>query len=101
MLTILVVDDDHQIRAWVRRTLEFNGYHVEVAGDGKEALAYLKWAEPALILLDLFMPNVDGWKSFGVSGRVPSPSRFWRFPATRSTVTTSLKQQKCSVPTIF
>jgi two-component system, OmpR family, response regulator MprA len=42
MLTILVVDDDHQIRAWVRRTLEFNGYHVEVAGDGKEALAYLK-----------------------------------------------------------
>ena len=76
MLTILVVDDDHQIRAWVRRILEFNGYHVEVAGDGKEALAYLKWAEPALILLDLF-------------------------PATPSTVTTCLKQQKCSVPTIF
>ena len=42
MLTILVVDDDHQIQTWVRRTLEFNGYHVEVAGDGKEALAYLK-----------------------------------------------------------
>jgi two-component system response regulator MprA len=41
MLTILVVDDDHQIRAWVRRILEFNGYHVEVASDGKEALAYL------------------------------------------------------------
>ena len=42
MLTILVVDDDHQIRAWVRRTLEFNGYHVEVAGDGKEALEHVK-----------------------------------------------------------
>jgi len=41
-LRVLVVDDDHQIRAWVRRILEFNGYHVEVAGDGKEALAYLK-----------------------------------------------------------
>ena len=32
MLTILVVDDDHQIRAWIRQILESNGYHLEVAG---------------------------------------------------------------------
>ncbi|MDK2742499.1 MAG: response regulator [Nitrospira sp. BO4] len=60
MPTILVVDDDHQIRVWVRRILESKGYQVEEAGDGKEALAYLERAEPVLILLDIFMPNVDG-----------------------------------------
>jgi DNA-binding response OmpR family regulator len=60
MATILVADDDHQIRAWIRQILESKGYQVEEASDGKEALAYLEQAEPALVVLDLFMPNVDG-----------------------------------------
>ncbi len=60
MATILVADDDPQIRAWIRRILESRGHQVEEARDGKEALAYLKQAEPALVVLDLFMPNVDG-----------------------------------------
>jgi len=60
MPTILVVDDDQQIRAWVRWVLESKGYQIEEARDGKEALIYLERAEPTLILLDLFMPDVDG-----------------------------------------
>ena len=60
MPTILVADDDDQIRVWVRRILESKGYQVEEARDGKEVLGYLKQAEPALVVLDLFMPNVDG-----------------------------------------
>ena len=60
MPTILVADDDDQIRVWVRRILESKGYQVEEASDGKEVLGYLKQAEPALVVLDLFMPNVDG-----------------------------------------
>ncbi len=60
MATILVADDDHQIRAWIRQILESKGYQVEEVCDGKEALAYLKQTEPALVVLDLFMPNVDG-----------------------------------------
>lgn len=60
MPTILVVDDDQQIRAWLRHILESKGFQVEEAGDGKEALAYLEGAEPALIVLDVFMPKMDG-----------------------------------------
>lgn len=60
MPTVLVVDDDQQIRAWLRHLLEAKNYHVEEAGDGKAALAYCERAEPALIVLDLFMPNMDG-----------------------------------------
>lgn len=60
MPTILVVDDDQQIRLWLRRLLEPKGYQVEEAGDGYAALAYLERAEPALVVLDLFMPKVEG-----------------------------------------
>jgi len=60
MATILVVDDDEQIRAWLRCLLEGKGYQVEEACDGYAALAYLERAEPALVVLDLFMPKVDG-----------------------------------------
>ncbi len=60
MPTVLVVDDDEQIRLWLRHLLEGKGYKVEEAGDGYAALAYLKRAQPALVVLDLFMPKVDG-----------------------------------------
>lgn len=60
MSTILVVDDDPQIREWLRHILENRGYQVEEVGDGKEALAFLERAKPALMVLDLFMPNMDG-----------------------------------------
>lgn len=62
MPIILVVDDDQQIRAWLCHILESKGYHVEQACDGEEALTILKRLEPALIVLDLFMPNVDGFE---------------------------------------
>lgn len=60
MPTILVVDDDPQLRGWLCRILEDKGHQVEAVGDGKEALAFLERTEPALIVLDLFMPNMDG-----------------------------------------
>jgi DNA-binding response OmpR family regulator len=60
MSTILVVDDDEQIRGWLRTILEDKQYRVEEASDGKAVLTYLKEAEPALIVLDLFMPDMDG-----------------------------------------
>jgi response regulator RpfG family c-di-GMP phosphodiesterase len=101
MPTILVADDDDQIRVWVRRILESKGDQVEEARDGKEVLGYLKQAEPALVVLDLFMPNVDGLEVILYSGRVPSQSRFSRFPVTRSMVTIRVELQKCSAPTIL
>jgi CheY-like chemotaxis protein len=60
LATVLVVDDDPQIRTWLHHILEDRGYQVRGVGDGKEALVSLERARPALIVLDLFMPNMDG-----------------------------------------
>lgn len=61
MSTILIVDDDFDMRDSLRDVLEDEGFTVAVAGDGLEALDYLKAnAPPALILLDWMMPRCDG-----------------------------------------
>lgn len=58
--TILVVEDDPQIRDVVRITLECAGYRVETASDGAAALAHLEQRRPDLIVLDLMLPEVNG-----------------------------------------
>ena len=58
--TILVVDDEEDIRAGLAEILDHAGYRVEVAGNGEEALAVIqRRGPPALILLDLMMPIMD------------------------------------------
>ncbi|WP_437591425.1 response regulator [Sorangium sp. So ce1000] len=60
---ILVVEDDLDIRSILTQLLVFEGYDVEEAADGAEALALLRRdGPPALILLDLMMPIMDGWQ---------------------------------------
>lgn len=58
---ILVVDDDEAILAMLRDFLESEGMEVRTATNGEEALAALNDVEPALILLDMRMPVLDGW----------------------------------------
>ena len=60
--TILVVDDSPTICRLVTTTLEKRGYRVDAAADGMEALAKLNDAVPDLILLDITMPRLDGYK---------------------------------------
>jgi two-component system response regulator MprA len=57
---ILVVDDDAPIRRMLDRTLSAEGYAVETAADGGEALAAVERSTPDLIVLDVGMPGVDG-----------------------------------------
>jgi two-component system response regulator MprA len=57
---ILVVDDDAPIRRMLVRTLSAEGYAVETAADGGEALAAVERSTPALVVLDVGMPGVDG-----------------------------------------
>ncbi len=58
---ILVVDDDSQVRAAIRRALVELGYEVGEAADGESALAALREAErPQLVILDYVMPGMDG-----------------------------------------
>lgn len=59
--TILVVDDDEDNRTLVKTILTSNGYVVEDAPGGAEALDQMKKAAPALVVLDLMMPEVSGY----------------------------------------
>jgi two-component system, OmpR family, response regulator MprA len=58
---ILVVDDERAVRESLRRALELEGYEIELAGDGGEALSTLGDDEqPDAVILDVLMPGVDG-----------------------------------------
>jgi CheY-like chemotaxis protein len=57
---ILVVDDDSETRAVERQLLGDNGYRVVEARDGAEAMWFIQHDPPALIVLDVHMPDVDG-----------------------------------------
>jgi CheY-like chemotaxis protein len=58
---ILVVDDDPTILAAVSETLQLEGYSVVTAPNGAEALLAMERDPPALVLLDMRMPVLDGW----------------------------------------
>jgi len=57
---VLVVDDDKAVRESLRRSLEFNGYDVALAGDGAEALAAIAATAPDVVVMDVMMPRLDG-----------------------------------------
>ncbi len=57
---ILVADDDPEIVNFLRKGLIFEGYSVETACDGAEALDKIKSGEPDLVILDIMMPGIDG-----------------------------------------
>lgn len=63
MSTILVVDDEEDIRFVLGQMLKREGYEVLSAGSGEEALEMLKKTRPDLILLDVMMPGLDGWET--------------------------------------
>jgi CheY-like chemotaxis protein len=58
---VLIVDDDLDLTKSVRRMLEAAGYTVRCARNGTEALAAVAQKMPAVILLDMLMPYLDGW----------------------------------------
>jgi two-component system response regulator MprA len=57
---ILVVDDEKAVRDSLERALRLNGYDVELAADGREALEAAERSHPDAVVLDLMMPHVDG-----------------------------------------
>lgn len=59
---VLVADDDPHLRELVRHFLEREGLTVHEAADGEEALAKLETVNVSLAVLDVMMPNVDGWR---------------------------------------
>lgn len=62
MVSVLVVDDESDIREAVSEVLADEGYAVYGAGDGAEALRKARAFHPHLVLLDLMMPGMNGWE---------------------------------------
>ena len=61
-ILIMVVDDDPSIRKFIKANLEARDYRVLIAGDGKEAIQIMEEELPELILLDIMMPEMDGFQ---------------------------------------
>jgi two-component system, chemotaxis family, chemotaxis protein CheY len=60
MPSVLVVDDQDQVRQLIRETLEQAGYEVEEASNGKEGVERYRAQLPDLVIMDLLMPDQDG-----------------------------------------
>jgi CheY-like chemotaxis protein len=73
-LPVLVVDDDAEIRQLLRRMLEPDGYRVVEADNGRVALDRLRDVVPSVVLLDLMMPEMDGFEFVAEFRRQPT----WR-----------------------
>jgi CheY-like chemotaxis protein len=65
--SVLVVDDDADIRESLRLVLEDEGFVVRTAADGAQAVAAMEAESPCFVILDLMMPVMDGWE---VAGRM-------------------------------
>ena len=61
--TVLVIDDSETVRAAVGERLERGGYRVASAANGREGLRRLYEIKPDVVLLDVVMPELDGWKT--------------------------------------
>lgn len=70
---VLVIDDDEGIREFVTVALKEEGYRVTAAADGRAALSLLRQDPPSLILLDLWMPEMDGAEFLSAYQLVPAP----------------------------
>lgn len=63
MSKLLIVDDERRIREMIRKYAEFEGYSVEEAEDGMDAIAHCQRTEYDLIIMDVMMPNLDGFSA--------------------------------------
>jgi diguanylate cyclase (GGDEF)-like protein len=71
---VLVVDDDRSTRGALRYTLQRDGFHVEEAADGEQALKMLKRMRPDVILMDAMMPVMDGFTACARVQNLPNGS---------------------------
>ncbi|MBR2785013.1 MAG: response regulator transcription factor [Clostridia bacterium] len=62
-MKLLVVDDEIKIRAVIKEYAEFEGYDIDEAGDGMEAIAKCKATDYDLIIMDIMMPKLDGYSA--------------------------------------
>lgn len=66
MKKIIIADDEHKILMSLEYSFKKNGYDVYIARDGTEVLDFLKNMIPDVILLDIMMPNLDGYSTLEI-----------------------------------
>lgn len=66
MKKIIIADDEHKILMSLEYSFKKNGYDVYIARDGTEVLDFLKTMVPDVILLDIMMPNLDGYSTLEI-----------------------------------
>jgi CheY-like chemotaxis protein len=86
MARILLVDDEPELRIITRMMLEKAGYEVVEASNGEEGLRILANFKPDLILLDVMMPGMGGWK---VCEKIKADEKLKHIPVVMFTVRTS------------
>ena len=62
MKKILIVEDESSLAETLKLRFEATGYRVDIAGDGQEAMQKVRDDKPNLILLDIMLPKIDGYK---------------------------------------
>lgn len=70
MAKILLIDDDPAVRATIEIVLKRNGHDVVSAGDGRKGLQLFEAGQFDLLIVDIFMPNMDGLETIGVVRKI-------------------------------
>ncbi|HEX9160717.1 MAG TPA: response regulator [Thermoanaerobaculia bacterium] len=94
---ILIVEDDPSIRRLVKMVLQREGYAVEMAADGVEAVLKLGLADYDVIILDLMMPNLDGF-SFMSTLAEKDPARLKKVIVTSAASPAVIKERMLGQP---
>jgi len=90
---ILLVDDEQDLVMMVEMRLQSEGYEVITANDGQEGLEKAKKESPDLVILDVMMPKMDGYK---VCGLLKADTRFNKIPIIMFTARAQQEDQQMS-----
>ena len=94
---VLIVEDDPAIRRLVKTVLQREGYRVDVANDGIEAVLKLGVAEFDVIVLDLMMPNLDGFNLMNTLA-ANDPSRLQKIIVTSAASPSIIRDRMTGTP---
>src|SRR5688572_27720273 len=73
MSTILVIEDEETVRRFLAINLKARGYEVIEASNGRDGLTLMREVEPALVLMDIRMPDLNGWEVLNQIGEDAPP----------------------------